>query len=68
VGDDQTDEDVFTLDHPAIFSVRVGDETRSAARYGITGHAEIVRFLDLLLALLPARATDQALVFGVHRQ
>jgi trehalose 6-phosphate phosphatase len=68
VGDDQTDEDVFALHHPAIFSVRVGDETRSAAPYGIRGHGEIVRFLDLLLALLPARATDQAQVFGVHRQ
>ena len=68
VGDDQTDEDVFALHHPAIFSVRVGDEARSDASYGITGHAEIVRFLDLLLALLPARATDQSLFFGVHRQ
>lgn len=66
VGDDQTDEDVFALNHPAIFSIRVGDETPSAARYGIADHAEIVRLLDLLLQLLPVRASETPIAFGAR--
>lgn len=68
VGDDQTDEDVFALHHPAVFSVRVGDEARSAASYGIADHAAMVPLLDLLLALLPARATEAPMAFGARGQ
>lgn len=67
VGDDQTDEDVFALHHPAIFSVHVGDETRSAASYGIADHAAVVLLLDLLIALLPASAPDMPMALGSHR-
>ena len=67
VGDDQTDEDVFALHHPAIFSLRVGDEARSAATCSITDHAAVVPLLDLLLALLPASAPEMPIALGSHR-
>lgn len=67
VGDDQTDEDVFTLHHPAIFSIRVGDEDRTAASYGIADHESIMPLLDLLMALLPAKVAETPMVFGVDR-
>ncbi len=66
-GDDQTDEDVFALHHPAIFSVRVGDEAQSAADYGIADHTAVVPLLDLLLALLPASAPEVQVALGAHR-
>ena len=53
VGDDSTDEDVFSLHHPGLFTVRVGDEAVTAADYVIEDHEDIGRLLDLLLALLP---------------
>ena len=68
VGDDQTDEDVFALHHPAIFSVRVGDEARSAARFGIADHAEIERLLDLLLVLLSGRPSEPPMLSGACGQ
>lgn len=67
VGDDQTDEDVFALHHPAIFSVRVGDEARSNASYGITDQTAMLPLLDLLLELLTARATARPMASGSHR-
>lgn len=53
VGDDTTDEDVFALHHPGIFTVRVGDDVPTAADYGIQGHEDVKPLLDLLLTLLP---------------
>ena len=53
VGDDSTDEDVFSLHHPGIFTVRVGDELATAADYVIENHEAITQLLDLLLAWLP---------------
>lgn len=67
VGDDQTDEDVFALHHPALFSVRVGDEALSAASYAIADHAAIVPLLDLLLELLPATVTETQMASGSRR-
>lgn len=67
VGDDQTDEDVFTLHHPAIFTVHVGDVVRSAASYSIPDHAAVVPLLDLLLALLPCSAPETSMALGPHR-
>jgi trehalose 6-phosphate phosphatase len=67
VGDDQTDEDVFALHHPEIFSIRVGHETRTAASYGIADHTSIVTLLDWLMVLLPAEVPEKPLVFGTHR-
>ena len=55
VGDDVTDEDVFRLADPRIFSVRVGEDAGSAARWHIDGHAAIGALLDLLLRCVPAR-------------
>jgi trehalose 6-phosphate phosphatase len=45
VGDDETDEDVFRLDHESIFTVRVGKKTGSLARFYLRNQQEIARLL-----------------------
>jgi len=47
VGDDETDEDVFRLDHESIFTVRVGGKTGSLARFCfyLRNQQEIARLL-----------------------
>jgi trehalose 6-phosphate phosphatase len=50
VGDDETDEDVFRLRDPRIFSVRVGRGKRSAADWYVPTQREVARLLRLLLA------------------
>jgi trehalose 6-phosphate phosphatase len=44
-GDDQTDEDVFQLDGGQLFTVRVGNGTKSRARYFLRGQREIPTLL-----------------------
>ena len=56
VGDDVTDEDVFRLPDPGIFSVRVGRSDTSTARWHIDGHHAIGTLLDELLRCVPPRA------------
>lgn len=55
VGDDVTDEDVFRLPDPRIFSVRVGHGADTAARWHIDDHEAISRLLELLLRCVPER-------------
>jgi trehalose 6-phosphate phosphatase len=62
VGDDTTDEDVFALHHPGIFSVRVGPTEATAADYVIEDHAAVGHLLTLLLTLLPKIAS----AYNVH--
>jgi len=52
VGDDVTDEDVFSLDEPGrLVTVRVGRSTRSAASYYVRDQREIDTLLDLFVRL-----------------
>lgn len=55
VGDDVTDEDVFSLRHPNILSVRVEPSAASAAPWYIADHAAMLPLLDLLLDWVPRR-------------
>lgn len=48
IGDDDTDEDVFALADPRIFSVRVGRRMDSAAKFYIQSQNEIDRLLELI--------------------
>lgn len=50
VGDDDTDEDVFRLLDPRIFSVRVGNSRKSMANAYLKNQGEMEVFLSLLLA------------------
>jgi trehalose 6-phosphate phosphatase len=60
VGDDETDEDVFTLDQPGrLLTVRVGRRRDSAADYCIRSQADIDRLLLCLLACRPRPATGR---------
>jgi trehalose 6-phosphate phosphatase len=52
VGDDVTDEDVFTIDQPGrLLSIRVGKTTRSAARFYLRDQREIDRLIARLVKL-----------------
>ena len=56
VGDDETDEDVFTLDQPGrLLSIRVGSKRGSAASYFLRRQAEVDRLMRVLLRA-PRRA------------
>jgi len=54
VGDDLTDESVFSLRRPEIVSVRVESDMDSCAEFFIERQADMVRLLDELSALLQA--------------
>jgi trehalose 6-phosphate phosphatase len=68
VGDDRTDEDVFSLHHPGLFTVRVGNDISTAADYVIKDHEAIKFLLDLLLALLPESSLTDQLQRGARRR
>ncbi|MCA2962067.1 MAG: trehalose-phosphatase [Silvanigrellales bacterium] len=53
VGDDVTDEDVFALVSPELWSIRVGRGGASLARFFIPRQRDVRRLLDLLLELIP---------------
>ena len=52
-GDDVTDEHVFELNRPDLFTIRVGASKGSAASYQIADHESIVPLMDLLNEYLP---------------
>ena len=49
VGDDVTDEDVFSMNDPRVIGVRVSPLKESKARFFINSQDEVGRILDLLL-------------------
>jgi trehalose 6-phosphate phosphatase len=54
VGDDETDEDVFSGSHPeSLLGIRIGLRGKSSARYGLRTQEEIDDFLQTLLDLRP---------------
>lgn len=56
VGDDATDEDVFSLDQPGqLLSIRVGRKVHSAARYFIPSQRSIDSLLRALLECTPLK-------------
>ena len=61
IGDDVTDEDVFTIDQPGrLLSMRVGKATRSAARFYLRDQREIDRFLTCMVMLRRDDGRDDA--------
>jgi trehalose 6-phosphate phosphatase len=52
LGDDETDEDVFRLDSPAIFTVHIGSGVTSCARYCIRDQKETATLLCHLVEML----------------
>ncbi|MGH7206721.1 MAG: trehalose-phosphatase, partial [Nitrospiraceae bacterium] len=55
VGDDDTDEDVFSLPDPRLLTVRVGKKTTSAARFFLKSQTEITQLLRYLVKALDTR-------------
>jgi trehalose 6-phosphate phosphatase len=61
VGDDVTDEDVFTIDQPGrLLSIRVGKSARTAARFYLRDQREIDRLLSCLVTLRKRGRRDDA--------
>lgn len=64
VGDDDTDEDVFALDHPGrLLSIRVGKKASSSAAYCVETQADVDELLKVLIELrkrsrVPHRAAE----------
>lgn len=52
VGDDLTDEDVFSLNDPRVLSVRIGKTPKSSAQYYLNRQSEINRLLSHILFFL----------------
>ena len=52
VGDDDTDEDVFSLPDERIITVRIGKKAASAARYYLKTQSEIVHLLECCLRVV----------------
>jgi trehalose 6-phosphate phosphatase len=60
VGDDETDEDVFTLDQPGeLLCIRVGLSQRSQAPYYLQGQAEVDRLLETLISIRTEHRTEK---------
>ena len=55
IGDDDTDEDVFSLPNARILTVRVGKKLTSQAQYFIQKQPEIDRVLKTILRFYPER-------------
>jgi trehalose 6-phosphate phosphatase len=53
VGDDDTDEDVFSLDKKGLITTRVGKKSRSRAQFFLHKQNEVDLTLEKILALLP---------------
>lgn len=51
IGDDDTDEKVFNLNHPGLFTVRVGKKKKSQAAFYLQRQSQISSLLKLLLQL-----------------
>lgn len=49
IGDDDTDEAIFAINHPHIVTVRVGHKRSSRAQYYLRGQTEIDRVLRFLI-------------------
>jgi len=61
IGDDVTDEDVFTIDQPGrLLSIRVGKSSKSAARFFLRDQREMDRFLACMVKLRKDRGPDEA--------
>lgn len=60
IGDDDTDEDVFTLPDQRIFTVRVGKKNSSQAKFFIRNQTEINLLLKTLISYLDPTERKQA--------
>lgn len=62
IGDDDTDEDVFNLQIPNLFSVRVGKKKSSNAFFYLKNHSEVNKLLAMLVQFSEPSKTE-----AIHR-
>lgn len=54
-GDDETDEEVFRLEHNGIFGIHVGRDDSTAAAYYLNQQSEMLELLETMIAILERR-------------
>jgi trehalose 6-phosphate phosphatase len=59
IGDDDTDEDIFSLAEAGLFTVRVGKKSSSQAKFFIRNQAEVKLLLEILLKFLNPAADNR---------
>ncbi len=68
VGDDMTDEDVFSLRRPDLLSIRVAQAPDSAAQFYLRRYNDIARLLDHVIDRLQLAATPAGALPAVRTQ
>ena len=61
IGDDSTDEDIFTILPPEAYSFRLGETSRTHARYSLRDPSEVAQFLVELVGINNAAAAAEKL-------
>lgn len=59
IGDDDTDEDVFALSDPRLFTIRVGKKNTSQAKFFIQRQSEVNDLLEKILAFVRTEAKEK---------
>ncbi len=55
IGDDVTDEDVFSLSLPRVLMVRVGYKKNSHAQFYLRGQSEVNKLLQIIIGIIVLR-------------
>lgn len=59
-GDDETDEDVFRLEHDGILGIHVGRDESTAAAFYLNQQSEMLELLESMIAILERRFEEGA--------
>ena len=59
IGDDDTDEDVFALSDPRLFTIRVGKKSVSQAKFYLERQAEVSILLEKILTFLEGETKEK---------
>lgn len=67
IGDDDTDEDIFSLHDPRIFTVRVGKKHSSNAKFYLQRQSQINSLLKMIITFLKRSPKGKEKALGVNR-
>ncbi len=67
VGDDDTDEDIFSLSDPRVFTVRVGKKKSTQAKFFLQRQSQINLLLKVLISFLDKSSKGREYKVGLHR-
>jgi trehalose 6-phosphate phosphatase len=67
IGDDDTDEDIFSLSDPRVFTVRIGKKNNSHAKFFLHRQSQINLLLKLLISFLDKTQNKREQFVGLHK-